>query len=180
MLAGDKVFLTALDRANAETSRAWINDPEINRWLLSGLIPLSATSELAWYDSVERRGAEKTAFVFEIHDKATGRYIGNCGLESVDMVHRHAEVGILIGVVAEQNKGFGRDAIRTLLRFGFDTLGLHEIEIRYIVGNERAGHLYRSVGFTETGVLRQHLFVRGAFVDEVVLDMLASEWAELR
>lgn len=180
MLRGETVYLTTLDRANLETVRAWINDPEINTWMLSGHIPVSSGSEAAWYEAADKRAAEHSAFIFEIHVADDGRYIGNCGLEGVDLVHRHAEIGIAIGVIDQQNKGYGRDAIRTLLRFGFETLGLHTITICHVAGNERGAHLYRSIGFREAGVLRQHTFLRGEYHDEVVLDMLDSEWRELR
>ena len=180
MLIGNKVYLTTLDHANAETARGWVNDPEVNRYLLTGQIPVSAVAEAEFYAGAERRYADRTGFMFEIHVKDSGLYIGNCGLDGVDLVHRHAEIGIVIGDLSQQNNGFGRDAIRCLLRFGFDTLGLHRIEIRYSTDNERAAYLYRSIGFKDVGVLRQHTFSRGRWEDEGVLDMLADEWAQLR
>lgn len=173
MLRGEKVYLTALDPEHSETSRAWMNDPEVNRWLLEGHIPISKPAEAAYYARVE---ASPSNYVYEIHVAEDGRYIGNCGLDGVDIRHGHAEIGIVIGETADQNKGFGRDAIRTLLTFGFGTLRLHRIEIRASAGNERAARLYRSIGFKDAGVLREHTFLDGAFEDEVVLDMLESEW----
>lgn len=180
MLIGDKIYLTTVDHANAETARNWINDPEVNRFLLTGNIPVSAVAEAEFYEGVERRFADRSGFMFEIHVAEDGLYIGNCGLDGVDLIHRHAEIGIMIGDLSQQNQGYGRDAIRTLLRFGFDTLGLHRIEIRFSTVNERAAYLYRSIGFKDAGVLRQHTFIRGAWEDEGVLDMLENEWAELR
>jgi len=180
MLLGEKIYLDTLDPANAGTARRWINDPKVNTWMLSGHIPVSEIAEQEFYAGVERRAAAHSAFLFEIHVADDGRYIGNCGLEGIDLVHRHAEVGIVIGELDAQNSGYGRDAIRTLLRFGFETLGLHNIEIRHMAPNERGAHLYRSIGFKECGVLRQHCYLRGQWVDEVVLDMLADEWAAIR
>lgn len=180
MLVGDKVHLVPLDRANAEKARHWVNDPEINRWMLSGHIPVSVEGEEAYYAGAEKDQANKTGFAFEIHAIDGPRYIGNCGLHKVDLIHRHAEVGILIGQIMDHNKGYGRDAIRTLLKFGFETLGLHSIEIRHMAPNEAGAHLYRSIGFKEVGTLRQHCFLHGEWVDEVVLDMLAEDWAHLR
>ena len=173
MLPGDQVYLAALDPANAEQSRSWLNDPEVNRWLMTGHIPITVAHEADYYTRVD---ASTTDHVFEIHLLDNDRYIGNCGLNDVDPVHRHAELGIVIGDVAEQNHGRGRDAIRTLLGYGFDTLGLNSVEIRLVDGNDRAAHLYPSLGFKPAGVLREHLFMRGEWHDEVVLDMLASEW----
>lgn len=176
MLRGDTVYLSALDPANAEQSRAWINNPDVNEWMLSGHVPITAAAEAAFY---ERMDASPADHVFEIRLLADDSYIGNCGLNGADLIHRHAELGIVIGDVSEQNRGRGRDAILTLLRYGFDTLGLNSIEIRLVAGNERAAHLYPSLGFKPAGVLREHLFLRGAYHDEIVLDMLAIEWRAL-
>jgi len=86
MLVGEKVHLTPLDRANAEKARHWINNPDVNRWLLSGNIPVSAESEAEFYNDAERRYEAKTGFIFEIHAIDGPRYVGNCGLEKVDQL----------------------------------------------------------------------------------------------
>ena len=130
MLRGDTIYLTNLDQANAETARAWINDPEINRYILTGQVPVSAAAEAAFYGRAVADWAAGKSYMFEIHIADDGRYIGNCGLHNVDMRHRSAELGIFIGDTTEQNHGYGRDAIMTVTRFGFDTLGLNRVEIR--------------------------------------------------
>ena len=176
MLIGEKTTLATLDIANAETIRAWINDARVNRYLLAGPVPVSRGQELAFYERSEAQWAAGTAYRFEVHVTEDGRYIGNCGLDSVDMRHRDATIGIVIGDLASQDKGFGRDAIVTLLRFAFDTLGLHRVQIECHATNERALHLYRSIGFTEVGQRRDAVFTEGTFVDEIMLDMLEDEW----
>jgi len=179
MLRGDKIYLTNLDPANAETARGWINDPEINRYLLTGQVPVSAAAEAAFYGRAVTDWAAGKSYMFEIHAADDGRYIGNCGLHNVDMRHRSAEVGIFIGDTTEQNHGYGRDAIMTVTRFGFDTLGLNRVEIRSQADNERSMHLYEKLGFKPMGRLREATFTFGHFVDEAIFDILASEWREL-
>ncbi len=173
MIRGNRIYLTALDRVNAEQSRAWINDPEVNCWMLTGHTPVSSAEEEAFYDAVE--GSDSRS-VFEIHLAEDGRYIGVCGLEELDTRNRCAEIGIMIGERGLHNSGLGRDAIETLARFAFDTLGLHTLRISYIEGNEVGAHLYRSVGFTDAGRQRERVYLRGSFHDIVLLDMLESEW----
>jgi RimJ/RimL family protein N-acetyltransferase len=176
MLTGESVYLTNLDPANADTARRWINDPEINRYLLTGQVPVSAADEAAWYQKAVADWSAGTAYQFEIHLIADDRYIGNCGLHKVDMRHRSAEIGILIGETSEQNHGFGSDAIMTLTRFGFDTLGLNRLEIRSQADNDRSMHLYERLGFKPVGRMREATYTFGHFVDEALFDMLASEW----
>ena len=176
MLIGSTVYLTPIDIEHAETARAWINDPEVNAWMLSGHIPVSREQERAWYTHVDSSDADH---VFEIRTRDGDRYIGNCGLHKVDMVHRNGELGILIGELDAQGKGHGSDAILTVLRYAFHTLGLHTVQINYIEGNERSKHLYAKLGFTVTGRCREHLYLRGRFHDLVLMDMTRAEYEAL-
>lgn len=173
MILGERVCLTALDPANLEASRAWFNDPETRTWLMTGHVPVTAASEAAFYSRME---ASEADYVFEVHLLDSGRYIGNVGIHGVSVPHRTGEIGIVIGEKDCQNKGYGRDALRTLIGFGFETLGLHRLSIRTVADNERAVHLYGSLGFIETGREREVVFMHGRFRDHIVWDLLESEW----
>jgi RimJ/RimL family protein N-acetyltransferase len=177
MIRGERIYLAALDPVNLEVSLGWFNDPEVRMWLLTGHIPLTIASEAAFYSRME---ASETDHVFEIHLLDSGRYIGNCGIHGVSLPHRTGEIGIVIGETQYQNQGYGRDALLTLLRFGFETLGVHRLCIRAVADNERAVHLYGSIGFTEIGRERQAVYLHGRFRDHIVWDMLEEEWRDLR
>lgn len=179
MLRGELTYLVPLDAANAETVRAWINDPEIHRWMMSGHVPVSAAAEVAWYEHSEELQRAGEAYRFEVHDASDGALIGTCGLEHVSALHRHGEIGLLIAPPDRWGRGFGADVLRTLLRFAFDTLGMHTARITVFAGNERAFELYKRVGFTETGRDREAYFLGGAFRDLVRLDMTEDEWRAL-
>lgn len=178
MPTGTAVRLVRLDASHAEKVCAWLNNPTVNQWLMAGQLPISHEEELAFYQTAEERWRDGIEYEFEIHVIEGDRYIGNCGLTQVTRIHRSAEAGIFIGSLADQNRGFGRDALLTLLRFGFDTLGLHRITLRAADGNDRARHLYASMGFTQIGRERETVFLRGRFHDHVVFDMLEDEFRE--
>jgi RimJ/RimL family protein N-acetyltransferase len=175
VIRGTKVVLTALDRQNSETVRAWVNDPEVHRYMLSGHVPVTAEEELRYYDE---SAASSAIYNFEIHVADDLRLVGHCGLINVDLRHRRGEVGIMIGDLGSQNQGYGRDAIVTLLRFAFDTLGLNAVSICAREDNERALHLYRSIGFQDAGRTRETDYAEGRFWDLVILDMLVGEFRE--
>jgi RimJ/RimL family protein N-acetyltransferase len=183
MIEGTLVNLTPLDPANAEIARAWVSDPRVNTWMVAGHAPITAASELAFYANAEKEQAEGVGYQFEIHAADDGRLLGNCGLMEIDRFDRHGEVGIFIGNPAEHGKGFGRDSIVALLRFAFETIGLHTVRIRAICGNDRAIALYRSIGFKDVGTLREGRYIRGQFHDVALLDMTRagfdSRYAEI-
>jgi RimJ/RimL family protein N-acetyltransferase len=175
-MAQSTIKLKAMDPKHAEIVRAWINDPRIHEWMLAGHIPVTAAEELAFYEKVEADRASGVAYHFEIHTVDDSMLIGVCGLEGVDMIDSHGEVGIFIGDLDQQGKGYGREAVVAVLRFGFETLGLHTIRIRVVMGNERALALYRSIGFKDAGVLRECRYAHGRFHDVASLDMTRAEF----
>ncbi len=175
MLRGERIYLSALNPSNAEVALRWFNDAEVREWLLSGHIPMTLASEQAFYARME---ASDSDHVFEIHLAENDRYIGNCGIHGVKLPERTGEIGILIGEKDCWNQGYGRDALQTIMRFGFDTLGMHRLSIKAVEGNERSCHLYPSLGFTEVGRERECQFLHGRFWDDIVWDILENEWRE--
>lgn len=175
MLEGERVYLTALDKANMATALGWLTDPEVNEFMISGHEPMTLEDEERWYDEM---AVSATDEVFEIHIAEDGRYVGNTGLNKIDRTHRSAELGIMVGSKPDQNRGYGRDAIVTLLRYGFGELGLHRICLRCDPDNVRGAKAYRAVGFTEVGRERDAVFIGGRFHDHLVFDMLEDEFQE--
>jgi RimJ/RimL family protein N-acetyltransferase len=102
-----------------------------------------------------------------------GELIGMCGLHSIEPYHQRAEVGIRIGK-AYWSKGFGQDAVRTLVDYGFRHLNLVKISLRVLADDERAVGAYRKAGFEEEGRLRSHTWFDGGRRDELVMSVLRA------
>ena len=173
MIKGRIIYLTELDRDNAEIVRAWLNDPEIHRYLRVGHVPITREQELRYYDA---HAASSTAYTFEIHLAENGQYVGNVGVENVDPIHRTCELGLVIGQRENWGRGYGEDAIVTCLGFAFDTLGLHRVELKCHEDNLRAAMLYRRVGFVEIGRERESAYGAARFSDHLLFDMLDREF----
>jgi RimJ/RimL family protein N-acetyltransferase len=103
-------------------------------------------------------------------------HIGNIGLHRIDLKNRTAVLGIFIGEKDFWGKGYGREAIRVMLRYAFFELGLNRVELETFDFNERAMRCYKAVGFKEVGVRRKAFFRDGAFHDLVLMDLLAAEF----
>jgi RimJ/RimL family protein N-acetyltransferase len=89
---------------------------------------------------------------------------------------RNAEYWIYIGDGSARGKGVADEASRLLLRFAFDTLGLHRVFLQVDTVNERAIRLYQRLGFKQEGVMRQVAFLDGAFVDRILFSILVDEF----
>jgi RimJ/RimL family protein N-acetyltransferase len=88
---------------------------------------------------------------------------------------RTATYAILIGP-PHQGHGYGTEATRLVVRYGFAELGLHRIQLAVIGGNERALRTYRKAGFVEEGRSRESLYRDGAWHDEIRMSILDREW----
>ncbi|MDI9459477.1 MAG: GNAT family protein, partial [Bacillota bacterium] len=89
------------------------------------------------------------------------------------------EICIFIGDEEYQNKGFGTDAMKILIRLCFNQLNLYKVGLNVLSYNERALKVYRRLGFKEEGRLRQERFVDGAYHDLIIMGLLREEWAQL-
>jgi RimJ/RimL family protein N-acetyltransferase len=75
-----------------------------------------------------------------------------------------------------RGKGFGTEATRLILEWGFTVLGLHNIELRVWDWNAGAIRAYIKAGFRETGRRRGGVVVMGRRYDIVYMDAIAPEF----
>jgi RimJ/RimL family protein N-acetyltransferase len=161
-----------LDRCHA-----WVNDYDVKQHINSRY-PWSREAEEDWL-----RGATKRTgydhMNLAIDTLAEGRHIGTLALSEVQPEARKACLGIMIGDKDFWSRGFGTDAIVTLLRFGFDEMNLNRVWLEVNEDNARAIACYRKCGFLEEGRLRQDRYTHGHFRDSLIMGVLASEFEAL-
>ncbi|HQE20210.1 MAG TPA: GNAT family protein, partial [Aggregatilineales bacterium] len=73
-------------------------------------------------------------------------------------------------------RGYGSDAVCVLLRFGFDELNLHRIELGVFDSNQRGIRAYEKAGFVEEGRRREVLWREGRYHDMILMSILEDEW----
>jgi RimJ/RimL family protein N-acetyltransferase len=174
MLRGNKVVLRAVEKEDQETLWRFWNDLEIE--LAGGGDPPSPVSLerlRARFEREEREGTrDKTDFIIE----ADGVRIGECGLFHFDLAARHCELGITIGERDYWGRGYGRDAVRVLLDYAFRIRNFRRVWLETHASNERAIRAYRACGFVEEGRMREHIWLAGRYVDNVIMGVLREEW----
>lgn len=74
-------------------------------------------------------------------------YIGT--VELYDLRGDEATIGIIIGERTHWGRGYGGDAMRALLRYAFEDLGLALVRLHTFGDNLRAQAAFRKVGFVE-------------------------------
>lgn len=173
MITGARLVLRAWEKTDLDAFTRWFNDPEVTIYL-GNAYPCASTEQ-------EERYMTKMLDVphkYSITVRESGKLIGNCGLHNIDQPNRSAEVGIVIGEKEYWGQGYGREALGMLLEIGFEGLGLNRVGLWLVDINLRGYRCYLAAGFREEGRLRQKSFLKGAFRDEIVMSVLASDyWA---
>ncbi len=173
---GDRIRLRAVEKEDIDKFMQWVNDPEVTG-NLQFVFPMSRVQEEQWVERAAS-GDDPTDRVFII-EKLDGSYLGNLGLHDIDRRVGKAVVGIVIGEKDEWGKGYGTEALRTILQFSFDTLNLQKVDLTVLADNERAQRAYEKCGFEVVGRLPRHEYRDGKYVDVLVMSVLRENFEAL-
>jgi RimJ/RimL family protein N-acetyltransferase len=173
MLQGDRVVLRSFERRDLEPFWEMGNDLEVES-RASGWRPVPTT--LAEVEArFEKRTQDPPTDLVDFTVEVDGEFVGRAGLWGIDEHSRVAQLGISIRR-RDWGKGYGQDAVRTIVAYAFRHLNLRKICLEVLADDERAVAAYRAAGFIEEGRLRAHQWFDGEYRDALVMAVLRGEW----
>jgi UDP-4-amino-4,6-dideoxy-N-acetyl-beta-L-altrosamine N-acetyltransferase len=171
MLIGKKVTLKAVEEESLEQFRNWRNDPELRKYFRE-YREISKTMQKKWFDNICN---DKNQVNFEIRTLDEDTLLGHCGLYYINWITRSGEFGIYIGNKQYRNGGNGSDALRTLIKYGFENLNLNKIWCE-VYDNNPSIEVYKHIGFVFEGTMRQNYYSEGRYWDSHILSLLREEY----
>ena len=66
-----------------------------------------------------------------------------------------------------------------IMRYAFDELGFHRLDVSRLAINEASARILAKCGFVEEGIKREYIYKGGKYIDLVELRILADEYYEL-
>lgn len=172
-LIGERVELRRHSRSNYALYADWYADPEIWRLTSWTSAPLDKSSVERLF---EERELSSTDDSFAIHLKGESEPIGIISLMNISEANASADLSVILGHSGDRERGYGAEAIRAILRYGFDELGLNRIGLSVFEFNETAISTYGKLGFRKEGRLRQAVRRDGDFHAAVLMSLLRVEW----
>ncbi|MCT2280001.1 GNAT family N-acetyltransferase [Micromonospora chalcea] len=172
-LTGERVVLRPFHDDDLPALATILADPEVVR--LTGS-PAGETFEparlRAWYGT---RNSQDDRLDLAVVDRVSGACVGEVVLNEWDRANASCNFRTLIGP-GGRDRGLGTEAVRLVVGYGFERLGLHRIGLEVFAFNPRARRAYEKVGFVAEGTLRQVLRDGDGWVDATVMSILAPEW----
>lgn len=172
-IQGEKVILRQATMDDLDDYYQLLCDPESAR-LTGTQAEFSREDAEKWLSKIS--GQHDDRWDWMIIDPESGRLVGEVVLNEFDPDNRNANIRIGLNLGLNINgKGYGTEALRLAVDFGFNQLNLHRISLGVYAFNDRAIHVYEKLGFRREGVLRDVLFDGTSYHDEIVMSRLSTD-----
>ena len=173
MLENGRLLLRPVELTDAnETYRSWMNDPAVMQYTESRFQAHSLEQIRQYVESVQ---ADAGSRFFAIVEKASGKHIGNIKIGHIHPVHRHADVGIIIGDKASWGKGYATESLQMVAGYARQSLHLHKLMAGIYANNIGSIQAFLKAGFVAEGRFACHWFCDGEYVDGLQMGLLLEE-----
>lgn len=159
------------------------NDAMLKNWIADEKIqfmysePVYSTKEAVkelldkYISSYEKSDYYRWAII----EKNCGECIGQIAFFLVDSKNHFAEIEYCIGSCF-QCKGYATEATKAIIKYGFDEINLHKVQICTKTINQPSKRVIEKCGFTYEGTLRDYFYMNDEYVGRLYFSMLKSEF----
>lgn len=133
-----------------------------------------AKEEISWYEKIF---LEQTGLRWVIEDKISNKVIGTCGYLNYEADHNRIEIGYDLSPES-WGKGIMTEALKAILDFAFHNMSINKVEAQITSENDSSLHLLKKLNFKHDGILREHEFEKGRYIDLMIYSLLASEYTK--
>lgn len=168
----ERLTLRTIVPDDAATLFALYSDPQVTLHL--DITTLTQRSEAeSLIDLFQRRYLGGDGIRWAISFRNQSELIGTCGFNYLDRENHWGEIGYDLAA-RFWHQGIMREALQTVLHFGFTVASLNRIEANVTAGNESSAKLLERLGFEKEGVLRQRLYARDIYHDLIYYGLLRN------
>ncbi len=122
----------------------------------------------------QQKEQPRTKFQLALVLKTKKQLIGNCGIRVNDPDQREANIGYEVNS-RYWGQGYATEAARTILRFGFEELGMHRVWSWCMAENVASARVLEKIGMRFEGRLREKEFFKGRWHDHLLYAILDHE-----
>ncbi len=170
----DRLHLRRMRKSDLYDVFKYTSDPEVPKYLLWE--PHGSLEDTRRYLARVNKLYRRARF-YDWGVEHEGRIIGTVGFTGFDIHNDKGEIGYVISRDF-WHRGIASEAVRAVLKFGFESLSLNRIEARFLPENEMSLRVAQSCGLTLEGTMREALLVKGCYRDISIAAVTAEEYFE--
>lgn len=167
----EKSFASLLFEAASESRQ----DSQFSYWMPWCHANYTLTESEAFIEKVAENWQDETQFGYAIFDTKNGDFLGGCGLNQPNNIHKFYNLGYWIRV-SRQNRGTASEAARILSKAAFEDLPINRIEILIAAENIPSQKTAEKAGATREGILRKRLVLSGRIHDAAMFSFVREDF----
>lgn len=169
-----RLILRKMTLADAQDIFEYASDPEETKYA-EWHYHKSIEDSISFLKSVIQKYENKEVSEWGIILKENNKFIGTCAYLWWQPAHNRAEIGYALSR-KYWGKGLMTEAIKEVIKFGFEQMQLNRIEGRCIVENFASQRVLEKVGMKFEGILREQLLVKGVYRNIKLYSILRKEY----
>lgn len=174
-LTTSRLTLRRLEPTDAAAVHAYRSLPEVSQF--QSWEPATPAEVVALVEGMpaENPLTPGAWFQIAITTRDRGNLVGDCGLHPREDDPRQVEIGITVAPTW-QGQGFATETLRAMLRYLFTQTDTHRVFCSVDPRNEPSRKLLQKLGLRQEAHLIESLWIKGQWVDDIILAMLKREW----
>ena len=183
-LAGSRVVLRPLAASDFEQWR------EVRRRCADWLVPWEPRPSPGQPDTVEDRSAFSSRCSVRLREIQLGTGFGFGifvdgsfrGEVNLNTISRGARQNAYVGYWIDQQvagRGYMPEAVVAVLRFSFEQLHLHRVQVAIVPRNLASRRVVEKLGLRDEGTALRYLQINGVWEDHIRYAITAEEWDEV-
>ena len=173
-LETERLILRRMAVSDADDMYSYASRADVTEYLLWNPHPTKKyTVDYLRYIGTRYNAGE--FYDWAVVEKESGRMIGTCGFTRFDPPHDSAEIGYVLNPDFH-GKGYATEAAQRVVKYGFEELGLHRIEAKFMEGNDASLRVMEKLGMQFEGYRRESMLVKRRYRTIGICAMLRNEW----
>jgi len=170
MISGKKIFLRPLKYEDWEKTIIWRNDLDFSALIMSHPFPVTEELEKEWIKSIIEDKSNRSVHL-GICLKDSEELIGLTKLFNINWISRNCYFGIFLGSKESRGKGIGKEVMELIIDYSFNKLNLRKIILEVIETNQPAINLYKKMGFTKEGELKEQVYNNEKYYGVIIMSL---------
>lgn len=169
IIFGEQIALRAIEQNDCALLLEMINDPVTERMIGGSSFPVSKAAQEQWISEQRSKNDILRCIIADKTDLEKG--LGTVVLSDIDFRNGSAQIHIKLGLDCRK-KGYGTDALKTIVEYAFYQLRLHCIYAYVLEYNHASQKLFQKCGFQKEGILRARAYKNGSYFDMIAYSVI--------